>query len=273
MLAEVMFGDENALIRVDMSEYMEKFAVSRLIGAPPGYVGFEDGGQLTEKVRRRPYSIILLDEVEKAHPEVFNLLLQVLDDGRLTDSTGRKVDFRNTIIIMTSNMGTRELIKETSIGFGGEGLTLPGYESMKSDILKEAKRHFRPEFLNRLDELIVFRMLDRTDVNLIVRLMMDDLRRRMGARGFQIVLSDEAIDLLVVEGWSPATGVRPLRRIIERRIEDPIAEEVLKGEFTAGGTVLVSVRDGELVFRESRLQAPEPEDARSLPAPGEPVAS
>ncbi|MFA7330958.1 MAG: ATP-dependent Clp protease ATP-binding subunit [Candidatus Delongbacteria bacterium] len=272
VLAEVMFGDENALIRVDMSEYMEKFAVSRLIGAPPGYVGFEEGGQLTEKVRRRPYSIILLDEVEKAHPEVFNLLLQVLDDGRLTDSTGRKVDFRNTIIIMTSNMGTRELVKETSIGFGGEGLDLPGYESMKSDITKEAKRHFRPEFLNRLDELIVFRMLDRTDVNQIVRLMMDDLRRRMGARGFQIVLSDEAIDLLVVEGWSPATGVRPLRRIIERRIEDPIAEEVLKGEFTAGGTVLVSVRDNELVFRESRLQAPDAEGPRILPAPEEPVA-
>jgi len=271
VLADVMFGDENALIRVDMSEYMEKFAVSRLIGAPPGYVGFEEGGQLTEKVRRRPYSIILLDEVEKAHPEVFNLLLQVLDDGRLTDSTGRKVDFRNTIIIMTSNMGTRELVKETNLGFGGSAGQAPAHDSMKSDIVKEAKRHFRPEFLNRLDDLIVFRMLDKDDATQIVRLMMADLRKRMGARGFQLVLSDEAIDLLVQEGWSPATGVRPLRRILERRIEDPVSEEVLKGEFTAGGTVLVSVRDGELVFRETRVQVSE-NGGQALPAPGEAVA-
>ena len=267
VLAEVMFGDENALIRVDMSEYMEKFAVSRLIGAPPGYVGFEEGGQLTEKVRRRPYSIILLDEVEKAHPEVFNLLLQVLDDGRLTDSTGRKVDFRNTIIIMTSNMGTRELVKESAIGFGGQSGDMPAHDSMKADILKEVRRLFRPEFLNRVDELIVFNALGRDSVNRIVRLMMEDVGRRMSARGFRIELTDEAIELLVGEGWSPATGVRPLRRIIERRIEDPVAEEVLKGNFSAGGTVLVSVAEGDLAFRESRPEtAPAPAaDPESAP--------
>ncbi|MDP2360035.1 MAG: ATP-dependent Clp protease ATP-binding subunit [bacterium] len=267
VLAEVLFGDEHALIRVDMSEYMEKFAVSRLIGAPPGYVGFEEGGQLTEKVRRRPYSIVLLDEVEKAHPEVFNLLLQVLDDGRLTDSTGRKVDFRNTIIIMTSNMGTRELTNESAIGFGGTGGAMPGYESMRADIMKEVKRHFRPEFLNRIDDLIVFRTLDRPTVTRIVRLMMEDVRRRLGTRGFQITLSEEAIELLVEEGWSPSTGVRPLRRIIERRIEDPIAEEVLKGSFTAGGTVVVTVREGELAFVEDRPAAPAMDVAEGQPQP------
>jgi ATP-dependent Clp protease ATP-binding subunit ClpC len=248
VLAETMFADENALIRVDMSEYMEKFAVSRLIGAPPGYVGFEEGGQLTEKVRRRPYSIILLDEVEKAHPEVFNILLQVLDDGQLTDSTGRKVDFRNTIIIMTSNMGTRELVKESAIGFGGQDLAVPAYASMKSEILKEAKRHFRPEFLNRVDELIVFKMLDRVAVKEIVGLMSQDLKKRLGARGIEIELTAEAVEQLVEEGFSPATGVRPLRRVIERRIEDPIAEEVLKGGFQAGSRVHVSVADGVFAF-------------------------
>jgi len=255
VLAEVLFGDENALIRVDMSEYMEKFAVSRLIGAPPGYVGFEEGGQLTEKVRRRPYSIVLLDEVEKAHPEVFNLLLQVLDDGRLTDSTGRKVDFRNTIIIMTSNMGTRELTRDSAIGFGGQAGDMPVWESMRAEIMKEVKRHFRPEFLNRIDELIVFRTLGRESVTQIVRLMMEDVRRRLEARGFAIELSEEAIALLVEEGWSPSTGVRPLRRIIERRIEDPIAEEVLKGSFSAGGVVEVRVAQGELLFHERRPES------------------
>ena len=250
VLAETMFADEKALIRVDMSEYMEKFAVSRLIGAPPGYVGFEDGGQLTEKVRRRPYSIILLDEVEKAHPEVFNILLQVLDDGTLTDSTGRKVDFRNTIIIMTSNMGTRELVKESSIGFGGQDGQAPPYASMKSEILKEAKKHFRPEFLNRVDELIVFQMLDRVSVKQIVRLMSKDLEKRLGSRGIQIELTEEAVELLVEEGFSPATGVRPLRRVIERRIEDPIAEEVLKGVFRIGSRVHVGVEDGTFAFAE-----------------------
>jgi ATP-dependent Clp protease ATP-binding subunit ClpC len=265
VLANVMFADEKALIRVDMSEYMEKFAVSRLIGAPPGYVGFEDGGQLTEKVRRRPYSIILLDEVEKAHPEVFNILLQVLDDGQLTDSTGRKVDFRNTIIIMTSNMGTRELIKESAIGFGGQDLPIPSYESMKTEILREARKHFRPEFLNRIDEQIVFNMLDRTSVGKIVKLMMQDVRKRLAARGINIELSDAAVERIVEEGFTPATGVRPLRRILERRIEDPIAEEVLKGRFVSGSKVYIELIDDDLAFLDQPRLEGSPAPA-ALPA-------
>ena len=248
VLSDEMFSDENALIRVDMSEYMEKFAVSRLIGSPPGYVGFEEGGQLTEKVRRRPYSIILLDEVEKAHPEVFNLLLQVLDEGQLTDSGGRKVDFRNTIIIMTSNMGTRSLIKDSAIGFGGQGAEPPTYASMKSEIMKDVKRHFRPEFLNRIDELIVFNMLGREDVEQIVQLMMDEVCARLRERGIELELETEAVEQLIEEGFNPANGVRPLRRTIERRIEDPIAEEVLRGNFASGSRLRINLREQEVVF-------------------------
>jgi ATP-dependent Clp protease ATP-binding subunit ClpC len=251
VLAEIMFVDESALIRVDMSEYMEKFAVSRLIGAPPGYVGFEEGGQLTEKVRRRPYSIILLDEVEKAHPEVFNLLLQVLDEGQLTDSSGRKIDFRNTIIIMTSNIGTRELVSESAIGFGNSNEDLPAYETVQSEIMRNVKRQFKPEFLNRIDELIVFNMLGRPEIRKIIDLQLQEMYNRLDERGINLLVENEAIDHIVDEGYKPANGARPLRRLIERKIEDPIAEEVLIGKFSSGSNISVSVKKGELVFTGS----------------------
>jgi ATP-dependent Clp protease ATP-binding subunit ClpC len=248
-LSIVLFADEDALIRLDMSEYMEKFAVSRLIGAPPGYVGFEEGGQLTEKVRRRPYSIILFDEVEKAHPEVFNLLLQVLDDGQLTDASGRKVDFRNTIIILTSNMGTRAMSRDSVIGFG-QGDEVGDYDSMKSDIMREVKQHFRPEFINRLDETLVFQMLDAKAVNAIFRLMLEEVSQRLQDHGLTLHVSDEAVAFLIEEGWSPTTGVRPLRRVIERQLEDPIAEAVLRGEFSTGHPIEVKIENGSLSITE-----------------------
>ena len=248
VLAEVMFGDENALIRIDMSEYMEKFAVSRLIGAPPGYVGFEEGGQLTEKVRRRPYSIVLFDEVEKAHPEVFNILLQALDDGQLTDSNGRKVDFRNTIIIMTSNMGTRDLVKESAIGFGGRSGEPPSREAMSGDIMKEVRRHFRPEFLNRIDETIVFNMLGREDIEAILDLRIEELKSRMAGRGIHLKIDEKANHKLVEDGYNPVVGARPLRRLLEREVEDPVAESVLRGDYLAGSRIQVSVADDKLVF-------------------------
>jgi ATP-dependent Clp protease ATP-binding subunit ClpC len=239
-LAEFLFGDEEALVRIDMSEYMEKHSVSRLVGSPPGYIGYDEGGQLTEAVRRKPYSVLLLDEIEKAHPDVFNILLQILEDGRLTDSQGRTVDFRNAIVIMTSNIGASEIAKNTSIGFTVSDETGMSYDDMKNRIMGDLKKVFRPEFLNRIDEVIVFHKLAKTEVKEIIDLMINRVRVQVAEHELQLELSDEAKDLLVDKGWDPSMGARPLRRAIQRYIEDPLADEVLRqGQMTPGSTVLV----------------------------------
>ncbi|MDD4954419.1 MAG: ATP-dependent Clp protease ATP-binding subunit [Candidatus Omnitrophica bacterium] len=230
-LAELMFGDEEALLQIDMSEYMEKFNVSRLIGAPPGYVGYEEGGQLTERVRRRPYSVVLLDEIEKAHPDVFNLLLQILEEGRLTDSFARKIDFRNTILIMTSNVGAEIIRQRGSLGF--KPLTEDiGYEDMKSMLMDEVKKAFKPEFLNRLDEIIVFRPLGKEDLVKIVDIEIAYVNTRLKEQGVEVVLSDDAKDFFVDKGFDPVFGARPLKRVIQRFLEDPLAEDIIRGEFS-----------------------------------------
>ncbi len=239
-LAEFLFGDEDTMIRIDMSEYMEKHAVSRLVGSPPGYIGYDEGGQLTEAVRRKPYSVLLLDEIEKAHPDVFNILLQILEDGRLTDAQGRTVDFRHCIVIMTSNIGASEIAKNFQIGFSTSddetGIT---YEDMKNRIMGELKRVFRPEFINRIDEVIVFHKLARDQIKEIVDLLLQRIRESMAERELQLELSDPAKDLLVEKGWDPAMGARPLRRAIQRYIEDPLADFVLRAQVPEGSTVLV----------------------------------
>lgn len=229
-LAELMFGDEEALLQIDMSEYMEKFNVSRLIGAPPGYVGYEEGGQLTERVRRRPYSVVLLDEIEKAHPDVFNLLLQILEEGRLTDSFARKIDFRNIILIMTSNVGAEIIRQRGSLGF--KPLTEDiGYEEMKTMLLDEVKKAFKPEFLNRLDEIIVFRPLGKEDLGKIVDIEISYVNSRLKDQGVEVILGNEAKDFFVEKGFDPVFGARPLKRVIQRFLEDPIAEDIIRGEF------------------------------------------
>ncbi len=227
-LAEVMFGDEDAMIRVDMSEYMEKHSTSRLVGSPPGYVGFEEGGQLTEKVRRKPYSVILLDEIEKAHPDVFNILLQVLDDGRLTDSKGRVVDFRNTVVIMTSNIGAEALKYRKSLGFGAQS-TSQSQENAKNVMMEELKKAFRPEFLNRIDEMIVFHSLEKEELNQIVNLMAKQLTKRLKEQKITLELTPNAIEKIAKEGYDPQYGARPLRRAIQKHVEDRLSEEILKG--------------------------------------------
>ena len=224
-LAEFLFGDEEAMVRIDMSEYMEKHAVSRLVGSPPGYIGYDEGGQLTEAVRRKPYSVLLLDEIEKAHPDVFNILLQILEDGRLTDAQGRTVDFRNAIVIMTSNIGASEIAKNTSIGFTVSDETGMSYDDMKNRIMGDLKKVFRPEFLNRIDEVIVFHKLAKDEVKEIIDLMIDRVRVQVAEHELQLELTEEAKDLLVEKGWDPSMGARPLRRAIQRYIEDPLAEE------------------------------------------------
>ena len=226
-LAEFLFGDEDAMVRIDMSEYMEKHSVSRLVGSPPGYIGYDEGGQLTEAVRRKPYSVLLLDEIEKAHPDVFNILLQILEDGRLTDAQGRTVDFRNAIVIMTSNIGASEIAKNTGIGFTVGDETGVTYEDMKNRIMGELKKVFRPEFLNRIDEVIVFHKLTKEEITAIVELLLKRIRESLAERELSLNLSDGAADLLVEKGWDPAMGARPLRRAIQRYIEDPLADEVL----------------------------------------------
>ncbi len=248
-LARYLFDTEDALIRIDMSEYMEKFAVSRLVGAPPGYVGYEEGGQLTEKVRRKPYSVVLLDEIEKAHPDVFNILLQVLDDGILTDSLGRRVDFKNTILIMTSNIGTRDLKKSGGFGFG-EMSAKGDYGQMKSVIEEALKRVFNPEFLNRIDDTIIFHQLERSHIIEIVGIQMRDIMKRTKAMGISIELTKQAKEYLADKGYDPAFGARPLRRALQRYIEDPVAEEILKGKYPEGSTIKVRVskKTGELKF-------------------------
>jgi ATP-dependent Clp protease ATP-binding subunit ClpC len=246
-LAEFLFGDEDAMIQIDMSEYMEKHAVSRLVGSPPGYIGYDEGGQLTESVRRKPYSVVLFDEIEKAHPDVFNILLQILEDGKLTDSQGRKVDFRNVIVIMTSNIGSASISKNVSLGFNlsnEEGLS---YDDMKNRVMGDLKKVFRPELLNRIDEIIVFPKLTREEILQVVDLMMNRLRVQMAEHEVTIELTEEAKELLVEKGYDPAMGARPLRRAIQRYIEDPLADFVLGRELEPGSTILVARKNDEEV--------------------------
>jgi ATP-dependent Clp protease ATP-binding subunit ClpC len=235
-----------------MSEYMEKHTAARLIGAPPGYVGYEEGGQLTEKIRRKPYSVILFDEMEKAHPDVFNVLLQILEDGRLTDGKGRTVDFRNAVVIMTSNVGATFLRKST-LGFGASGEEA-GYEKMKERVLDELKRTFRPEFLNRVDDIIVFHALNEEHISQIVGIMLAELNRRIAEFDLKLEVSEPAKARLVKEGYDPSFGARPLRRVIQKRLEDGISEEMLQGKIKPGNTVFVDLEDGQFSFRTKSPQ-------------------
>src|SRR5438128_435585 len=249
-LAENMFGDARSLVQLDMSEYMEKFTVSRLVGSPPGYVGYEEGGQLTEQVRRKPYSVVLFDEVEKAHPDVMNMLLQILEEGKLTDSVGRTIDFRNTIVLLTSNVGAETIRKQTTIGFTAASEEA-SYEKMKEKILDEAKKVFRPEFLNRLDDVIVFRALTKPDLIQILDLEVQKVTERLKGRNIQLHLDDKAKDFLVEKGYDPIYGARPMRRAVERFLEDPLAEEILKGHLHANDPIQVGVEGDKLVFQQT----------------------
>ena len=242
-LAEFLFGDEDSLITLDMSEYSEKHTVSRMFGSPPGYVGYEEGGQLTEKVRRKPFSVVLFDEIEKAHPDIFNSLLQILEDGRLTDSQGRVVDFKNTVIIMTTNLGTRDISKGVSLGFSAGMDTQSSYERMKNKVTDELKQHFRPEFLNRVDDIIVFPQLSQAEIVKIVDLMVARLDERLKDKDMAIELTPAAKELLAKKGYDPVLGARPLRRAIQREIEDQLSEKILYGQIGAGEIVLVDVED------------------------------
>ena len=246
-LAEAMFGDESLMIRVDMSEYMDKISVSKLIGSAPGYVGFDEGGQLTEKVRRKPYSVVLFDEIEKAHPEVFNILLQILDDGILTDSHGRKVDFKNTIIIMTSNIGASEIKAMPSLGFGTQA-EADNYERMREVQMEALKRTLKPEFINRIDDIIIFRALEDKDMSKIINIMADSLKKRLKEKNINIDISDNAKKLIVEKGSNKEYGARPLRRALQRMVEDELSERILKGEFAIGDEIEVDEKDGALTF-------------------------
>ena len=252
-LAEFMFGDPDSLIQIDMSEYMEKFTVSRLVGSPPGYVGHDEGGQLTEMVRRRPYSVVLFDEIEKAHPDVMHMLLQVLEEGKLTDSLGRVVDFRNTVIILTSNVGATTL-KKANVGFGDESSDT-SYEKMKAQILQEAKRVFKPEFLNRLDDLIVFRSLEKKDLMKIVEIEVGKLKSRLTSQEIEMELSPEAKDFLIEKGYDPAYGARPLRRAVSKYLEDPLAEEILRGTIKPNETIVVVRGDNDNLAFQQKAKA------------------
>lgn len=252
-LAEAMFGDENNIIRIDMSEYMEKHTVSRLIGAPPGYVGFDEGGQLTEKVRRNPYSVVLFDEIEKAHPEVFNILLQILEDGRLTDGKGKTINFKNTIIIMTSNVGASTIRKQKSMGFASlsdQDEKKNEYEKMKENVMEELRRSFRPEFLNRIDDIVVFHQLEEEDLKQIVKLMLNTVAERLKEQNIEIEFTDEAQEVLTKKGFDLTYGARPLRRAITKTVEDKLSEEMLRGNVQKGDKVKVSVEDSELIFNK-----------------------
>ncbi|MCK4260348.1 MAG: ATP-dependent Clp protease ATP-binding subunit [Halanaerobiales bacterium] len=252
-LAESMFNDEDAMVRIDMSEYMEKHAVSRLVGAPPGYVGYDEGGQLTEQVRRRPYSVILLDEIEKAHPEVFNILLQVLEDGRLTDAQGRRVDFRNAVIIMTSNVGASMIESTGKLGFvtaAQEEQEKDAYDKMKSRVMSELRRTFRPEFLNRLDEVIVFHALNKEHIKSIVSLMLDELKEKLKMHGLEMEIAKNAKEVLATEGFDAEFGARPLRRAIQRLIENPLSEKILEGEFKEKDVILIDAEKNKIKFKK-----------------------
>ena len=251
VLADVMFGSADAMIRVDMSEYMEKHSVSKLIGSPPGYVGYEEGGQLTEKIRRHPYSVVLFDEIEKAHPDVFNILLQILDDGILTDAQGRRVDFKNCIIIMTSNVGASSILEPKRLGFSAESSKAADEEKMKQNVMDALKETFRPEFLNRVDDIIVFNKLSDDDIKKIASLMLDEVKDRISRRGITVSFSDEVTSLLAKEGFDPVYGARPLRRAIVRRVEDGLSEEILSGRIGEGDTVAAELRDGSIVYEKA----------------------
>jgi len=252
-LAEFLFDTEDALIRIDMSEYMEKNAVSRLVGAPPGYVGYEDGGQLSEAVRRHPYSVVLLDEVEKAHPDVFNILLQVLDDGRITDSQGHRVDFRNTVVIMTSNIGSDHILE-----LAGDDAR---YDEMRILVLKALQKQFRPEFLNRVDDLILFHSLQKSELQKIVALQIQRVQRRLADQKIGLAISNDAINYIAESGYDPVYGARPLKRAIQRLLENPIATKILETTFTEGSIIQADLQDGALIFSHH-----EPKSPRSSPS-------
>ena len=252
-LAEAMFGDENALIRLDMSEYMEKHSVSKLIGSPPGYVGYDEGGQLSEKVRQNPYSVILFDEIEKAHPDVFNILLQVLDDGHITDSQGRKVSFKDNIIIMTSNTGAQKIVAPKLLGFTAVESEEENYKNMKGNVMEDVKEMFRPEFLNRIDEIIVFHSLSKENVREIVEIMINNISKRTTeSMNLSITADTEALDYLLDKGYDKVYGARPLRRTIQNEVEDLIADEYLSGKIKYGDSIELLMDDGKLMFKKLR---------------------
>jgi ATP-dependent Clp protease ATP-binding subunit ClpC len=254
-LAEFLLDDENRLVRIDMSEFQERHTVSRLIGSPPGYVGYGEGGQLTERIRRNPYSVILLDEIEKAHPDVYNLLLQILDDGRLTDAQGRTVDFKNTILIGTSNIGSERITREVAaIGFGRKELS-DRYEDIKASVMEEVKRVFKPEFLNRIDDLIVFHQLSEEHVRQITDLLLRQLAERLEEKKIAIEVSEEVKEMLAREGFDPLYGARPLKRTIERLIENELASRLIQGQFREGDRVAVELEDGQIAFRRLAAKA------------------
>jgi ATP-dependent Clp protease ATP-binding subunit ClpC len=258
-LAEFMFGNEDTLVRLDMSEFMEKFAVSRLVGAPPGYVGFEEGGQLTEAVRRKSYCLILLDEIEKAHPDVFNILLQIFDDGHLTDAKGRRVDFRNSIIIMTSNIGAELIRKGATIGFASRSdeakTQQQSYERMKEKLLGELKKSFRPEFLNRIDGVVVFHSLTKEQIRQIVDLMLVSVTKQLSEKGIKLEVTEAAKDFLGKKGYDEVFGARPLRRVIQDMVEDKLSEDLLRGKFQSGDTVIVDLEGEEIIVRSEAVGA------------------
>jgi ATP-dependent Clp protease ATP-binding subunit ClpC len=254
-LAEFLFGDIDAMIRVDMSEYLESHTVSRLVGSPPGYVGFGESGQLTEQVRRRPHSIVLFDEIEKAHPDVLNVLLQLLDDGRITDAQGRLVDFKNTVVIMTSNAGSELIQKEGSFGFNSEDEAHISYTHIKEKVLEEIKKKFRPEFINRVDELIVFKPLTKEELETITEIMINDVNLRLKDKGMEISLTKKAERFLVEKGFDPKMGARPLRRSIEDNIEDPLSEEILRGKFGYGSKIKADLDEDRLVFTAKAVKS------------------
>lgn len=251
-LAEFLFGDEDAMITLDMSEYMEKFSVSRLTGAPPGYIGYEEGGELTEKVRRRPYSVVLLDEIEKAHPDVFNILLQIMDNGRLSDNLGHAVDFRNTVLIMTSNLGAEQIVRGSNLGFQAEKEGSLSYEEMKNRVMSELKRSFRPEFLNRLDEVIVFHALNKKEVKKIVDMLLEEKKELLQEKEMNIEITEEARNLIAQEGYDPDFGARPLRRAIQKLIDNSLSEEILKGRFKEGEDIVIGTKNGNIVFDKKK---------------------
>ena len=254
-LAEAVFGSEDNMIRVDMSEFMEKHSTAKLIGSPPGYVGYDDGGHLTELIRKKPYSVVLFDEIEKAHPDVFNIMLQILDDGRLTDSKGRHINFKNTIIIMTSNVGASMITNTSKLGFTtSEDESKDKYEKLKETVTEEMKKAFRPEFLNRIDETIVFSHLSKEEIRQIVDLMLKDLFKRLAERELSVEVTDEVKDYLAKDGYSEAYGARPLRRLIQRKIEDMLAEEILSGKYAPGDTIKLTLVDDKITFEKAKTK-------------------
>ena len=254
-LAEAVFGSEDSMIRIDMSEFMEKHSTSKLIGSPPGYVGYDDGGQLTELIRKKPYSVILFDEIEKAHPDVFNIMLQILDDGRLTDSKGRHVNFKNTIIIMTSNVGASMITTTSKLGFSvADDEQKDKYEKLKDTVMDEMKKAFRPEFLNRIDDIIVFAHLSKPEIRQIVDLMLNDLFKRLESQNLNIEVTEEVKDFLGEAGYSEAYGARPLRRLIQKKIEDGLAEEILSGKYQQGDKIILKLKDQKIVFESEKAE-------------------